>query len=335
MLSIPLLLSTALATGPSSPISGAGNDRPGIDLHAWAEGGWLATQGTAVGGFQQHPYLAMARISSRLDHTMSRYRVDENFGSFLQMEAREGTVELLDARVELDVGERLHLRAGRFKAPVSHEFQVPAMKMITRRRPHYLDIVPQRHTGVELDLRSTGSPDRTDLQLGAFGADDPWAHGEHTGDDTLLTARVRHVTEHHLLLHAAYVERLGLSEGERERGAHVLRELDVAGGLEREDAQVMFEAVVADMGHGLHRPAYGGGVIVGRRIGDFDGDRVAFEPTVAADALVEEGQLEMCEHVGVNVFWDGWNLVQQNQVSFSQAPEGTKWTATAQIRAGF
>lgn len=340
MLPLPLLLSAALAGGPlpTAPDHGAPADAPdvpGIDFHAWAQGGWMAVDGTAVDGLEQRPYLSMARISSRTNHTLSRYRVAEHFGSFLQLEGKNGAVELLDARVELDLRDWVHLRAGRFKTSVSNEFLVPATKMLTTRRPHYVDVTPKRRTGVEVDLRPSADDGHINVQVGAFGADDPWALGEETGDDTILTARVRHIGESHVLLHAGYMERLGVSQGEREAGEQVVRELDLAAGLEREDAQLMFEGLVADRGRGLAEPTYGGGVILARRFGELHAEKVALEPVLAADALVDEGAFEMCEHVGLNVFWDGWNLVQLTQVSFSQGEAGNKWTASAQLRGGF
>lgn len=344
MLPLSLLLSAALASAPvpapaahAAPVSAAPGepDVPGIDFHAWAEGGWLVTDGDHTDGVEQRPFLSMARISSRTDHTLSRYNAAEHVGSFLQLEGKNGTVELLDARVELDLRHGVHLRAGRFKTAVSNEFLVPAMKMLTARRPHYVDVTPQRRTGVEVDLRPSVDDGHINVQLGAFGADDPWALGEETGDDALLTARVRHIGESHLLLHAGFMERTGLSEPELEAREHVRRELDLAAGLERDDAQVVFEGIVADRGAGLGAPTYGGGVTVGRRFGELKGEKLAFEPVFAADALVDGDAHEICEDVGLNVFWDGWNLVQRTQVTFFQTDEGNHWVASAQLRGGF
>lgn len=341
---LPILLaSAALAAAPSpggpSPGPSGGRaappDAPGIDLHAWAQGGWLATAGPESTGVEQRPTLSLARISSRTDHTLSRYRAAEHVGSFLQLEAKEGTAVLLDARVELDLRGWIHLRAGRFKTAVSNEFLVPGTRLLTTGRPHYIDATPKRKTGVEVDLRPALDDGHLNVQIGAFAADDPWDPGEHTADDTLLTARLRHIGASHVLLHIGYLERLGLSGAERREGAQVQRELDVAAGLERDDLQVMVEGLAGDRGAGLEEPVLGGGVILARRFGELQGERVALEPTLSADVLLDEGAAELCEHVGLSVFWDGWNLVQLSQLSLSQTEAGSGWTASTQLRGGF
>lgn len=129
---------------------------PEIEFHSWLEAG-VAVDQTGEGTVS----IDLARLQTKLDH--------EGYGGMLQLEAKSGTVELLDAVVRLGPTEGLSIRAGRFKTPFSMEFGVPAPKLILPTRLLIVSAAPRREIGAE--LRYVHGP--LDVQLGVFDSASP------------------------------------------------------------------------------------------------------------------------------------------------------------------
>lgn len=320
------MFAALLAAGSLALASGPSTSADGIKFHAWAEGGWSAFQ-THGDSWHNMPYLSMARLSSKYQHTISRYQSEERFGNFVQIEAKNGTVELLDARVDFDLAPWVGFKAGRFKTSVSNEFLVPAPKLLYRLRPALVDLTPKRKLGAELDFRPHMGEAQIDLQTGVFAAEDPWVVPDE--EDLLFIGRARYLGPQHLIVHAAGMRR---TASDPHDAGTITHEADAALGFERDEAQVIAEGLVA-WREDAEVPDVGTTINAARRFGDLD-DGIAFEPAVEFDVNVQGGEITYCESAALNIFWDGWNVVQMINVDFHQGPDGNRTAVFVQLRGG-
>lgn len=297
LLSLTSLLAHAEETGTS-----------GLKLHAWASGGYTHTlEAPEEAGF----FLGIARLQARSDHSWHRGGRDQQLEMLLQVEAASGSVELLDARLDYHPVPGVRLRAGRFKAPVSAEYLIPATKMLMIERAMLVTLAPRRLQGVELSL-----------QPGALGAE--FALFEEEAG--LLGVSELHYTAGPARFHAAVGQNFGEDGDTRIDGAVMVHEHGWDGLIEG-IARVNDGAVYATAGFAS----------LGRRIGDpaTDEDAFAVEPLIAGDLLQEDESLSWAGTGAVDVFWDGWHLVQTFSYTYTDHNGVPEQIVATQLRGGF
>jgi len=296
-----------------------------LELHAWAEAGYLIP----VGEVAEHAgaYLSMARLQGRLH--------EDDFDAFIQVGADHGDLQLLDARIAWTPSRRVTVRAGRFKTPVSAEYLIPAPRLLFTQRSLHMAIVPRRNLGAEAEVHL--GPQSADVALSA-GVFDPAAYDLVHGSGELATARVLLHTASGFGAHAAAAKWL-----HRDGAIELLGE-DAPGYDEHLVGALLFEE------HGLtsvvegalartagrdddERGAIGGVASVAYRfptgLGELD-----LEPAVAVETLVEDELATHCAQLALNFHPHDWNLTQTVEWEVHAIDEGLGHAVYLQLQAG-
>jgi len=303
MISAALLLASAAAAAEVSAPSPSE-----LQVHAWASGGYrMHSEQAEDSGF----YVGMARLVANYEHGWQRSERPHAVHTFLQVEAASGSVDLLDARLDYQPAPWLRLRAGRFKAPVSADYLVPATKMLLAERAMLVDLAPRRLIGAEAAVQAG--------KLGAEVALFEW-------DEDLLTVGEAHYSSGPVALHAAAGQRSGETNDTR---------LDAAVVLHPGRWEAHAEALAVLDGGAV--PAVGAFASAGYRFGDpaTEEDALAVEPLVALDLRSEDGGQDWAGTGAVDIFWDGWHLVQTLSYTHAVADGVPDHVLTAQLRGGF
>jgi len=323
----PLLLFVAAHADDAHPRDAEPLEAPGgvpvaeaLEVHAWAGAGWVAHTlhtGEQVAG----PDVRMARMGARVHY-------DEQGDIFAQFEAADGTARLLDARVSLEVGRHLELRAGRMKASTSAEYLIPAPIFHHVNRARLVDWVPKRHVGVEAIV--TPFAPGFDVQAALFNV----AGSEPVeGAGMLAVGRVRFEPVHDLQLHLSWTDHLpGHSPDPSWQPEHD-QLVDGAIELDHDGWMVHLE------GLGRFDHAHNGrGVVtfasLAYRFGD-DPEGFGVEPVVAIDHIVEEIGVTENAAAGLNLYIHGHKLMQLTELELHKLPDGrTDQGIYVQLRGG-
>lgn len=233
-----------------------------------------------VGG---SPYMRMARIRSRLT-------LDGIGWAKVQVEARSGHPELLDAVVALTPIDELTIRVGQFKTPVSADFLVPLPNHPLTTRPLLVRHVPRRRVGIDVTARIPIGRMRLDLEVGLFGQED----APFEGQGKLFTGRIGLRVAEGLRFHLAYAEHL-LQDSDMNPGVGLppAREggvVDAAIIFENERVTLHAESVVVLQREEGHLP-WGLTGMVGYSFGDRQGS-FAIQPVFAYDLWRDADSIE-------------------------------------------
>jgi len=276
---------------PSSP----------LELHAWAEAGYLVPVGPVadVSG----AYLSMARLQGRLH--------ENDFDAFIQVGADSGDLKLLDARIAWHPHERLYVRAGRFKSPVSAEYLIPAQRILFAHRSLHMAVVPRRNLGAEGEF--TVGPEAADVAL-SVGVFDPAGYELGSEAGQLLTTRALLHTAAGFGAHVAYASWFRGESAPRILGdASPTHDRHLVGALLFEEHGVtsVVEGVIAQ--HHEDRSdageAIGGMASVAYRFPTGFGE-LDIEPAVALEYLEWAEDRQTSSQVAVNFHPHDWNLTQ-------------------------
>lgn len=85
--------------------------------------------------------------------------------AFIQVGADQGELKLLDARITWRPTDRIVVRAGHFKTPMSAEYLIPANHLIFIHRSLHMDLVSKRAMGAEGEVHV--GPEGFDLGIQA------------------------------------------------------------------------------------------------------------------------------------------------------------------------
>jgi len=295
-----------------------------LELHAWAEAGYaVPVSGEAEA---QGAFLSLARLQGRLH--------EDDFDAFLQVGADHGELALLDARIAWRPHERLLVRAGRFKSPVSAEYLIPAQRLLFTHRSLHMAIVPRRNLGAEAELHV--GPEHADLALSA-GVFDPASYRMLPGSGELATARALLHTASGFGAHVAGARWLRRDDALEVMGDEALSyDEHLVGALLFEEhgiTTVVEGALARTVGRDAPAAAAGGVVSTAYRfptgLGELD-----IEPAVALEVLVAE-ERTTCGQVAVNFHPHDWNLTQT--VEWEVRPDevqGPSHALYVQLQAG-
>jgi len=308
-----------LAGEPESRLVEAPPQAP-LELHAWAEAGYVLPVHLPM---HRGAYLSMARLQGRL--------TQDDFDAFIQVGADRGELELLDARITWRPTDRVVVRAGHFKTPMSAEYLIPANHMIFIHRSLHMDLVSKRAMGAEGEVHV--GPEGFDLGIQA-GVYNPHGYAPVPETGELLVGRLLLDTAPGLMLHA--------SGGAWLHGDEAVAILaDDAPSYDRHlVAGVLFEEAgwtsvvegawaehAADGESGL-----GGVASLAHRFGVSEGFDI--EPAGAFELLQRDGQTHDLSQVAVNFHKHDWNLVQTIEWEMDVGPDGVGHSFYAQIQAG-
>ena len=235
-----------------------------------AAAGWSVT--TGEGEWTHGPTLRLARVAVR-------GRAQGLGSAFVQLDGAGGQARLLDAVVQLEPTSGLTLRAGRFKAPVSAEFLIPAPQQPMIRRALLSRLVLRRAPGAELVASFGPEETRLGLHAGLFAPGLP--------DDKGVTAvgRIGIETDVGVGLHAAVAHDLHDDGAEQppdgEQRPSRRTQMDLALTFERWGFTAHLEGLVV-LDVTTTRREGGALILIARRFDDL-------EPVLAWDGLVAEG----------------------------------------------
>jgi len=267
-----------------------------LDLHAWAEAGYLVPVGDSAEA--RGAYLSLARLQGQLH--------ESDFDAFLQVGADHGDLDLLDARISWRPTDRVVLRAGRFKAPVSAEYLIPAPRLLFVHRSLHMALVPKRSLGAEAEVHL--GPESADVALSA-GIFDPADYALVPGSGELVTARALLHTGSGFGAHlagAAWIHDDTAADALPYEAPDYERHLVAALLFEEHGVTAVVEGALATMGD---EAAAGGVASVGYRF-PVGHKELSLEPATALEVLNVAGHTETVGQVALNVHPHDWNLVQ-------------------------
>lgn len=281
-----------------------------VEVGTWARVGYRADQEQGV--LSHGPYLGMARLQVRASDT---HRVS----GFVQLGADQGQIGLLDAKMRARLGERFILAVGRMKAPVSHDFLIPAPQMLQPHRALLVGLAPRRTNGVQLRYRAEGETAVLTTRVGVF---DPLAPGAAVLAGPLLVAQVGAHTHSGFFVHgavAAWLHPKELHADAAALGAPWDRHADLALGWSDQAWTFHVEGLIAAP---LARPEldWGATMLAARRV-SVSSVALVLEPVVSADVQRTEGRI-LRATAALNVHHDGWHLFETLAWEATSLPSG-------------
>jgi len=320
--------------GEAHPQSARPIDPPGgvpvgdtLEVHAWASAGISAhrsreavdsmeasAHGAEEGASPEHAHLVMGP-DVRMARLGGRVHYDHQGDIFFQFEAADGTARLLDARVSVELGEHLELRAGKMKASTSAEYLVPQPLLHHVNRARLANWVPKRNVGVEAIL----TPFRPgfDVQAAVFNVAGTQPV---EGAGALVVGRIRLEPVHNLELHLSYTDHIEGHDASPEFHPRNNQLLDGAVELDTNGWMFHVEAL-GRMEHETHGKGLVTFASVGHHFGH-DPEGFGLEPVVAYDHIVEEVGVTENAAVGMNILIHGHHLMQLTEVEVLKLPDG-------------
>lgn len=291
-----------------------------LEIHAWAEAGYMLPVHSPM---HRGAYLSMARLQGRLS--------EEDFDAFIQVGADQGDLKLLDARITWRPNDRVVVRAGHFKTPMSAEYLIPANHLIFIHRSLHMDLVSKRAMGGEGELHL--GPEGFDLGLQA-GIYNPAGYAPVPGTGELLVGRLLLDTAPGLLFHASGGAWLHNDEALNILGEDApAYDRHLVGGVlfEERGWTSVVEAAWAERADDGEM-GLGGVASIAHRFPagpDFD-----IEPAAAVEFLQRDDQLHDMSQIAVNFHKSDWNLVQTVEWEMDVGPDTIGHSFYVQIQAG-
>jgi hypothetical protein len=281
-----------------------------VEVGTWARVGYRATP--EHGDLSHGPYLGMARLQVRASDA---HRVS----GFVQLGADQGQIGLLDAKMRARLGERFILAVGRMKAPVSHDFLIPAPQMLLPHRALLVGLAPRRTNGVQLRYRAEGDAVVLTTRVGVF---DPLAPGAAVLAGPQLVGQVGVHTHSGFFVHGAVAAWLHPKEPHADTaalGAPWDRHADFAVCWSDRAWTFHAEGLIATP---IARAEldWGATMLAARRV-SVERAAIVLEPVISADARVSE-ERRLRGTVALNVHHDGWHLFETVAWEATSLPGG-------------
>mgnify|MGYP006295871351 CR=1 FL=1 len=274
------------------------------------------------------------------DLRLARLKTDarlRDWGGFkLQVDARSGTVELLDLLVDITPTEWLTVRAGRFKVPVSREFLIGAPDMRFTNRALAGQIAPGRAVGLQLLAEHTFGETDAELSTGLF---EPGGLELLQDDGELLVSRLLLEFPHHLEFHAAYAEHI-LSDNrvpipedpsQTRRVFPDDRQLDAALGFHDQRWHLLLEGLTALDSPDERLPLAAHASLAYRA----PIDTVDLEPALAYDLLDRSHHRIHRAAAALNIYWLDTDLMTTVEYEAEIESPHVTHTASLLLQAGF
>ncbi|MCB9674406.1 MAG: hypothetical protein H6737_04770 [Alphaproteobacteria bacterium] len=297
---------------------------PEVELHGWVEAGVAMGLRNDEDHEDAGPHVGfdLARLQVKAHH--------RGYGGMLQVEAATGTVQLLDAVVELGDPKRFSVRAGRFKMGVSQDFAVPAPQMILPTRARFVSLTPRREVGVEAQARIA---EVVRVRVGAF---DPVTDLTVTGPGISPSLAVDVDLPADLSAHAGAATWVHPPNALEKLGDHAPitdRVADVGVEWRHDGNTVAVEGMVA---HEIARDVWdsGASVLAAHRI---HAGSAEVEPAAGWDVLVRPDDASHRATGAMNLHLDDWSAVASLslEATFASAKTPPMEVARAQLQLGF
>ncbi len=297
-----------------------------VEVHGLAE---AALEGE-VGPDEQPVYGAAIHLA----RLQARFEDSGHFGAAIQVEAAQGTVELLD--VVARVGDRggSNLMLGRFKTPLSDDYLVPAGKMLFPNRGLLTQITTKRMVGAQ------GTAQVGEALTLRGGIYNPTAWTPTEGEGTVFIGAVNVELVEGLELHVAGTAWL------HPEGALDQLEEDLSLWSRQGDAALVYHhagwTIAAESLASQHLELRDTGTlgdnwdagalgVVAKRFPIKD-SLVELEPAVAWDSLWKDGALTHRASGALNIHKEDWRMVETLAVEVQGGPEQEGLTEMAYLQ---
>jgi len=301
------------------------NDALKLSVIGLGEGGFESTSAVAAGENGTEPYLWLALLGAKASYE------DVVVGGVLYQFAK-GRADLLDAYLKVKPTSFLSFQAGRFKTPVSLEFNIPAGSLVFHRRASLSKIVPLRASGLNANASYTLGGVKLGLDLGGWlGNGVDLDSGVDTG--VMATARASAAFPIGLRLHAAVADHFFSSQSVMHDDAtHQEAVLDLAAAWAQGGWSAHAEGAVVLSEQEGPRP-YG---LYGYVAHKWDlGEWPDIEPAVAYDQIRTGDAVGHFGTVAVNAYFMGNDLVASVDYQGGRQAGETSHTGFARLQLGF
>jgi hypothetical protein len=281
---------------------------PVVELHGLVEAALVAGGGEGD-GVVYGAVVQLARLQARFEDP-------GHFGAYVQLEAAQGAVQLLDAAAR--VGDRggHHLLIGRFKTFLSDDYLVPAGEMIFPTRGLLTGIATTRRVGVQ----GTARLGRVQVRGGVFN---PTTSAPVAGTGVLAMLGLDLPVGHGLHVHTAVSRWIRPDDavvGDDQQVWH--HQADGAVVYHDKGWTVSAEGLVALDGDTLDAgPSWAGGLlgVVARRVPL--GGTVEVEPAVSWNSLQADDAVVHLGSAAVNLHKEDWRMVETVALQVEHGPK--------------